>query len=442
MTLPKGWALGRVDELAGPNGLVSDGDWVESKDQEPGGDVRLTQLADVGEGRFRNKSFRFMTKSAADRLRCTFLKPGDVLIARMPDPIGRACIFPGLEQPAVTAVDVMIWRTDGGVAEAEWFVRCVNSPEVRILMAAGAGGTTRQRIAGGRIKELVLPLPPKNEQRRIVAKLDALMTRISLTRKELDRVPGLAERLRIAILSRAFTGKAPSKTVRELVQFVTSGSRGWAKYYSDTGPAFIRVGDVRRRDIALDLNDIQSVQPPRGAEGARTGVRGGDVVITITADLGRVGVVPESLGLGFVNQHVALARPRDVGMAPWIGWYLSSDAGQKQMLAKNRGVTKAGLGLDDIRDVLIPVPTPDVRAAMLNEINMAFARADRLEAEAARARALLDRLESAILAKAFRGELVPQDPNDEPASVLLDRIRAERAASPKPKRGRRAAADA
>ncbi len=79
---------------------------------------------------------------------------------------------------------------------------------------------------------------------------------------------------------------------------------------------------------------------------------------------------------------------------------------------------------------------------MLNEINMAFARADRLEAEAARARALLDRLESAILAKAFRGELVPQDPNDEPASVLLDRIRAERAASPKPKRGRRAAADA
>jgi type I restriction enzyme S subunit len=69
-------------------------------------------------------------------------------------------------------------------------------------------------------------------------------------------------------------------------------------------------------------------------------------------------------------------------------------------------------------------------------LDAAFARADRLEAEATRARALLDRLEAAILAKAFRGELVPQDPNDEPASVLLDRIRAERAAAPKPKRGR------
>jgi len=78
----------------------------------------------------------------------------------------------------------------------------------------------------------------------------------------------------------------------------------------------------------------------------------------------------------------------------------------------------------------------------VDRIEATFARTHCLEAEAARARALLDRLESAILAKAFRGELVLQDPNDEPASVLLDRIRAERAAAPRPKRGRRAAADA
>ena len=70
----------------------------------------------------------------------------------------------------------------------------------------------------------------------------------------------------------------------------------------------------------------------------------------------------------------------------------------------------------------------------------ANARADRLDAEAARARALLDRLEAAILARAFRGELVPQDPDDEPASVLLERIRARRAAAPKAKPRRRAVA--
>ena len=75
---------------------------------------------------------------------------------------------------------------------------------------------------------------------------------------------------------------------------------------------------------------------------------------------------------------------------------------------------------------------------MLRLLDIAFARADRLEAEAARARALLDRLESALLAKAYRGELVLQDPNDEPAQVLLDRIRTQRAAAPQTKRGRKA----
>ena len=77
---------------------------------------------------------------------------------------------------------------------------------------------------------------------------------------------------------------------------------------------------------------------------------------------------------------------------------------------------------------------------IVRRIERAFAWIDRLAAEASSARALLDRLDQAVLAKAFRGELVPQDPNDEPASVLLERIRAERAAAPKPRRGRRPAA--
>ena len=94
------------------------------------------------------------------------------------------------------------------------------------------------------------------------------------------------------------------------------------------------------------------------------------------------------------------------------------------------------------QELSIPLPPLHEQIAIADRLEAAFTRADRLEAEAARARALLDRLEAAILAKAFRGELVPQDPNDEPASVLLDRIRAERAAAPKPKRGRRTAATA
>lgn len=107
-----------------------DGDWIESKDQDPDGEVRLIQLADIGIGRFIDKSRRYLTADTARRLGCTFLEPGDVLIARMPDPIGRACIFPGVGQLAVTAVDVCIVRTDPDVLDSQYLVHFLNRNNV------------------------------------------------------------------------------------------------------------------------------------------------------------------------------------------------------------------------------------------------------------------------------------------------------------------------
>lgn len=96
------------------------------------------------------------------------------------------------------------------------------------------------------------------------------------------------------------------------------------------------------------------------------------------------------------------------------------------------------MNLRDIREFTLTLPSLSKQKDIAKNLGVIVTRAKRLEAEAVRARKLLDRLEAAILAKAFRGELVPQDPNDEPASVLLDRIRAQRAAAPKAERGRKA----
>ena len=93
-------------------------------------------------------------------------------------------------------------------------------------------------------------------------------------------------------------------------------------------------------------------------------------------------------------------------------------------------------------NIKIPLPPAEVRAAIVGRIEASFSKLDRLAAEARAAAALLDRLDQAILAKAFRGELVPQDPNDEPASVLLERIRASRVAEAKPTARRRRVARA
>jgi len=111
--LPKGWVWATLPNTIGINGIFVDGDWVESKDQNPNGEVRLIQLADIGDGYFRNRSDRFLTFQKAIELKCTFLMERDLLIARMPDPLGRACLFPLKEyKKYVTVVDFAIVRND------------------------------------------------------------------------------------------------------------------------------------------------------------------------------------------------------------------------------------------------------------------------------------------------------------------------------------------
>lgn len=444
MTLPQGWAVARVDELAGPNGFVSDGDWVESKDQDPAGKVRLTQLADVGEGVFRDRSQRFMSKEAAERLRCTYLQAGDVLIARMPDPIGRACIFPELNQPAVTAVDVMIWRTDGELADAEWFVRCINSPAIRKLMADGAGGTTRQRIAGGRVKELRLPVPPKAEQRRIVAKLDALTARLAHARAELDRVPLLAAKLRFETLEVAFDiqrARAANDRITSVgeIATITSGY-GFPKHLQGkpTGRyPFAKVSDISQAvrshagDLTtavnyVDADDLRDLRAKPVPPGSTVFAKIGEALRLNRRAIARTSIILD-------NNCMALS-PSEAVEDEYLFFFMQTV--DLSPLAVATAVPSVRRG--DVASLLLPLPDRATQLSIVEKLRAAFARADRIEAEASRVRALLDRLEAAVLARAFRGELVPQDPEDEPASVLLERIRAHRAAAPKSSRRRKA----
>ncbi|MFB9263921.1 DUF4357 domain-containing protein [Bradyrhizobium erythrophlei] len=106
--LPAGWELAKLADLIGADGLMVDGDWVESKDQDANGGVRLIQLADLGEGQFLNKSNRFLTEETARRLRCTYLRENDVLIARMASPLGRACIYPGLSEADISKMEAFL----------------------------------------------------------------------------------------------------------------------------------------------------------------------------------------------------------------------------------------------------------------------------------------------------------------------------------------------
>ncbi len=183
----------------------------------------------------------------------------------------------------------------------------------------------------------------------------------------------------------------------DVFETITSGSRGWAKHYAATGARFIRVQNVPRGHVQLDLSDVQHVCPPAGAEGQRTRLIPDDIVITITADLGRIGLVPADIGEAYVNQHVALARPRDRKSAPYLAWFLTSAGAQGQLGLLDRGATRAGLGLKDVASLQIPLPPPAEQRHIVARIEALFARTRRARADLLRVSHLADHLVAAGL---------------------------------------------
>jgi type I restriction enzyme S subunit len=201
--------VGRVTTLAGliSDGLFVDGDWVETKDQDPNGEVRLIQLADIGDGTFRDRSSRYLTLAKARELRCTFLEPGDILIARMPQPLGRACLFPGVGQPAVTAVDVCIVRPNSRRVHPGWLVGMINAPQFRLAMTQFVRGTTRQRISRTNLGRLTMPVPELNEQAAIARQLEKIKARDVSIAERLAAARGIVDRIRGAVLAAACSGR-------------------------------------------------------------------------------------------------------------------------------------------------------------------------------------------------------------------------------------------
>ncbi len=195
-------------------------------------------------------------------------------------------------------------------------------------------------------------------------------------------------------------------TGSDVFELVTSGSRGWAKYYSDDGPMFIRIGNLDHGSIELDLRDVQHVSPPVSSEGKRTRLEPNDILISITAELGMVALVPVGLGEAYVNQHVALARPTSEIDARFLAWYLASESdGKRQLLEAKRGATKVGLGLPDIRNLIIPLAPLDEQRRIAAKLDTTLAAVEACRQRLDGVAAILKRFRQAVLAAATSGEL-------------------------------------
>ena len=274
-----------------------------------------------------------------------------------------------------------------------------------IQLASKGTGTTFKAITQAVVKNLEIPIPPKDEQRRIVSRIEELFSKLDKGVETLQTTKQQLAVYRQAVLKEAFARIEEKRTIREMSVMVTSGSRGWAKYYADNGALFIRIGNLGHIGISICFDDVQCVDLPDKAEGIRSRLYGNDVLVSITADLGSIGYVPENIPEAYINQHIAMIRFKNPIQGKFMAWYLRSEYGKKDLLKNKRGGGKQGLGLDDIRNTKVPNVSNEYAEKIVQKIESRLSVCDSIEQTVAEALIQADAMRQSILKRAFEGKL-------------------------------------
>jgi type I restriction enzyme S subunit len=257
-------------------------------------------------------------------------------------------------------------------------------------------GVAQQNINTTILKELLIPLPPLPEQKRIAT----ILEKADQIRRKREKAIELTDSFLRSVFLEMFGESARQSAGWEVVQlgnllsFLTSGSRGWARYYSEQGDIFLRIQNVANGRLKLD--DLTYVNAPQSAEGNRTRVQEGDILLSITADLGRTAVIPPGFPKAYINQHLALLRVKGINPS-FLSAFLSSPVGQRQIQRLNREGVKAGLNFDDIRSLKIPLPPQQLQQKYCDIWNKQTALLERSRLSSQR----LDSLCSSLSAQLF-----------------------------------------
>jgi type I restriction enzyme, S subunit len=407
---------------------------------------------------------------------------GDVLYSRLRPYLNKVAVpdFDG-----IASAEILVLQPTAAT-EAEFIRHRVMTKEF-LDFAALLDKGDRPRVKFKEIAEFPVSLPPLPEQQRILAKVDGLTARTARAREGLDRIPILIARYKQRLLALALSGELtagwrkvhPAKqtllekvrTNREtdnrlarrkraavLPEYDIPETWSWispdevaadAKYsigigpfgsnlvrtdYRESGVRLVFVRDIRREKF--EDTAARYVDESKAAELHQHVASPGDVLITKMGDPpGDSSLFPIDAEPAIITADCIKLTPHDqLATAKYLNFAIRSEIVQSQFKGITAGVAQQKVSLDRFRQLALPVAPLLEQAEIVRRIESAFDWLDRVAADHASAVRLLPKLDAAILAKAFRGELVPQDPNDEPARVMLDRVVEERSSRPPPKR--------
>ena len=228
---------------------------------------------------------------------------------------------------------------------------------------------TVKHLSAKELNKLELQVPSLIEQSRIANTLRRIEQIIDLRTEQLKKLDDLIKARFVEMFGdpRLNPNRYPVHKLSKYIKFLTSGSRGWAKYCVDEGIEwFITIKNVK--DCRITIDNLQPINAPENAEAKRTRVQEGDLLISITADLGRTGVVTKEIAEhgAYINQHLTCIRLNREALEPlYVAYFMESSAGKEQFISKNQSAVKAGLNFNSINTLQLLVPPKSVQQEFL-----------------------------------------------------------------------------
>ncbi|WP_162054756.1 restriction endonuclease subunit S [Pontibacter pamirensis] len=446
--LPEGWIDVQLRDVAEVvSGIGFPNSYQGSLDK----DIPFFKVGDISKAHLRSEQFlteanNYIDEQDLKKLKGRKLPKGTVVFAKIGEALklNRRAI---LSEPSLVDNNVM------GVSpileeQSKFLYFFLLTQELAQFSAGNAVPSVRK----GSVEELLLPLPPFAEQKRIVAKLDKAFQHLDTLKARLERILELLKSFRQSILTQAVTGKLTEdwRDSQELADWkfekaqdccskVQSGGTPKPDGFDDSGVPFLKVYNIVNQKIDFNYKP-QFVKPDIHSSKLKKSIAfPGDVLMNIVGPpLGKIAILPDEHEEWNHNQAITLFRTKKYLLNKYLYFYFCEGVVIRDIHKETRGmVGQVNISLSQCRNFEIPIPPLAEQKEIVKRVETLFAKADAIKGYYIKLKEKIDKLPQALLAKAFRGELVPQDPNDEPASLLLEKIKAVKAATSKPSKGKK-----
>jgi len=398
------WQTKRLEEICE---LFADGDWIEKKDQSKGG-IRLIQTGNIGNGHFLNRAgkARYISEETFKRLRCAEVLPGDCLLSRLPDPVGRASLIPKTGHKMITAVDCTIMRFKKDTLP-EWFIYYSLSQGYQNEINKEVTGATRQRISRSNLGNIKIPVPPVSEQQQLVNILDAVFERTATAKENAEKNLQSAHELFESYLQSVFeNGNCEVKKLSELFD-VQSSRRVHKADWKTEGIPFYRAREVVKlarngfvnNELFISQELFNEFTKDKGAP------KKNDIIISAVGTLGECYLVREEDRFYIKDASVLwFSKISNVDSA-YIEYSFKSQIVQSQVMNKSMGATVGTLTISRAKNIEIPIPPLKEQQAIVNKLDLLSAETKKLESIYQQKLTDLEELRKSILQKAFNGDL-------------------------------------